>query len=163
MPKFLEELPILPHQITREELSWFRDNWAGNLIIKGVLHESDASMCKQLGMDAMVISNHGGRQLDEAPSALETLSRIRSEVGAGFPLLVDGGIRTGGEIALALAYGADFTLLGRAFMFALAALGRHGAAHAIAILKDELRSTMIQLGCPLLSGLPNTVTNSRNS
>ncbi|MBO67493.1 MAG: alpha-hydroxy-acid oxidizing enzyme [Acidiferrobacteraceae bacterium] len=163
MWKFLQTLPILPHQITREKLSWFRDNWTDNLIVKGVLHNSDAQMCKELGIDAMVISNHGGRQLDEAPSAIETLSSIRSEVGSGFPLLVDGGIRTGGEIALALAHGADFVLLGRAFMFALAALGGQGAAHAIAILQDELRSTMIQLGCPLLSELPETITNTKSS
>lgn len=147
MAKFLYELPILPHRSSLEELSRFRDLWPGTMMVKGVLHEGEALKCKELGVDAVVVSNHGGRQLDEAPSSMEVIQEIRLAVGSDYPLLLDGGIRSGGDVALAIALGADFVLLGRAFMFSLAALGGKGADHAMTILKEEFRVTMLQLGC----------------
>ena len=123
-------------------------------MVKGVLHEGEALKCKELGVDAVVVSNHGGRQLDEAPSSMEVIQEIRLAVGSDYPLLLDGGIRSGGDVALAIALGADFVLLGRAFMFSLAALGGKGADHAMTILKEEFRVTMLQLGCSKVGRLP---------
>ena len=154
MAKFLEELPILPHRSSLEELSRFRDLWSGAMMVKGILHEDEALKCKELGIDAVIVSNHGGRQLDEAPSSLEVIQEIRMAVGPDYPLLLDGGIRSGGDVALAIALGADFVLLGRAFMISLAALGAKGADHAMTILKEEFRVTMLQLGCSKVRRLP---------
>ena len=154
VPQFLKELPMLPHQTLVGDLDWFRENWGGRLIVKGILHPEDAFECRKIGVDAIVISNHGGRQLDEAPSALEMLPRIRETVGLEYPLLVDGGLKHGGDIALALALGADFVLVGRAFMLSVAALGQYGASYGMDILKAELKSTLLQLGCRSVSELP---------
>ena len=155
MAKFLEELPIRPHQTTIEELVWYRDIWSGKVIVKGVLHEDEALKCKKLGIDGIILSNHGGRQLDEAPSALEMLAQVRRSVGLQYPLLVDGGFRSGGDIATAIALGADFVLLGRPFMFGMAALGRLGAEHVMELLREELLNAMYQLGCTTVSRLPD--------
>ena len=163
MSKFLEGLPILPHQTTAEELAWFRDIWSGTMIVKGILHENEVLKCKKLGIDGVIVSNHGGRQLDEAPSAFEVIETIRTVVGPDYPLLVDGGIRSGGDVALAIACGADFVLLGRAFMFGLAALGARGASHVMSVLKDEFRSTMLQLGCSGVSDLPKFLSTTDQS
>lgn len=155
MPQFLADLPILPHQTLVDDLAWFRENWKGRLIVKGILHHADASKCREVGADAIVVSNHGGRQLDEAPAAILMIPKIRETVGHDYPLLVDGGIRHGGQIAVALAMGADFVLLGRAFMLAVAALGQPGASHAMDLLKSELQATLIQIGCQRLDQLPD--------
>ena len=100
------------------------------------------------------MSNHGGRQLDAAPSAVSVLPGIRERVGPDIPLIADGGIRSGLDIARMLALGADFVLMGRPFMFALGALNHRGPDHVMFLLKSELESTMGQLGCKHLSGLP---------
>ena len=119
------------------------------------LSKEDASKCREIGADGIVVSNHGGRQLDEAPAAISMIPEIRETVGHDYPLLLDGGIRHDGEIAVALAMGADFVLLGRAFMSAVAALGQPGASHAMDILKSELQATLIQIGCQRLDQLPD--------
>ncbi len=122
--------------------------------MKGVLSADDARACVDIGADAISVSNHGGRQLDAALTAIDALPRVRAAVGEDFPLLADGGIRSGLDIARYLALGADFVLLGRAFMFALGAMGGKGPAHAMKILRLELRSTLGQLGCPEIRRLP---------
>ena len=154
IPRFLSELPILPHQTLINDLKRFRDEWKGRLIVKGVLHPQDALHCKNLGVDAIIVSNHGGRQLDESPTALEMLPLIRNVVGKDYPLIVDGGFRHGSEIAVALALGANFVLLGRAFMYGIAALGSKGSDHVMELLKNELNTTLLQLGCKNISELP---------
>jgi isopentenyl diphosphate isomerase/L-lactate dehydrogenase-like FMN-dependent dehydrogenase len=140
--------------ISREKLQWYRAQWPGKLIVKGILDASDALTCVDIGADAIVVSNHGGRQLDASQTAVDALPAIRAAVGTDFPLLADGGIRSGLDIARYLALGADYVLLGRAFMFALGAIGPRGPGHAIAVLQEELRTTMGQLGCPTIQQLP---------
>lgn len=174
IPEFENLKPYLPGKLTLTELGDFlagmieghvsierlkdiRDRWPGKLIVKGVLDPADAEACKGIGVDAIIVSNHGGRQLDAAPAAIEVLTQVKRAIGTGMPVLVDGGIRSGLDIARAMACGADFVLLGRAFMFGIAALGREGGDHVISLLREELRSAMAQLGCRELTALPNFV------
>jgi L-lactate dehydrogenase (cytochrome) len=123
-----------------------RAEWDGKLILKGILHGQDAARAVAMGVDGLVISNHGGRQLDAAPQPLAQLSGIRAAVGNDVPLIVDSGIQSGLDVIRALAMGADFVMLGRAFMYAVAALGKKGGDHAADILLEEVRDVMAQLG-----------------
>ncbi len=127
-------------------LAEIRDLWEGQIYLKGVLHSQDASRAIDMGIDGLVISNHGGRQLDAAPSPLLQLPKIRAIVGPDVPLIVDSGIMSGLDIVRALASGADFVLIGRGFLYAVAALGKKGGEHAAAILLEEMRDVMAQLG-----------------
>ena len=145
---------IVNAHITYEKLQRIRARWKGKLAIKGVLDVEDARFCKELGADAIVISNHGGRQLDASPHPLHVLPGIRNAVGGDMPLIVDSGIRSGLDVARAIASGADFTLLGRAFISAVGAAGYSGVEHAMTIIKEELRQTMTQIGCRTLYDLP---------
>lgn len=133
-------------------LSWdyleeTRREWAGPLVLKGILDVGDARRAVDAGVDGIVVSNHGGRQFDGAPASLSVLPEIKQEVGSQIAVLFDSGVRGSLDIARAIAMGADFVLLGRAFIYGVAALGSQGGDHTAAILKDELRNVMIQLGC----------------
>ena len=145
---------LIEGHVSREKLAWYRAQWPGKLLVKGILDADDARAAIDCGADGIVVSNHGGRQLDAAPSAVDALPPIRAAVGENFPLLADGGIRSGLDVARYLALGADFVLLGRAFMFALGAMGPAGAEHAVRLLRAELRATLGQLGCPEIARLP---------
>jgi len=134
-------------------LDLIRDRWKGKLILKGILDVEDAERAVRQGCDALVISNHGGRQLDAAPHPLRQLPSIRAAVGDKMPLIVDSGVRSGVDVAKAIAAGADFVLIGRSFLYAVAALGRHGGEHASAILFDELGDVMRQLGVSTIAEL----------
>ncbi|ADE38984.1 alpha-hydroxy acid oxidase [Candidatus Puniceispirillum marinum] len=127
-------------------LADIRAEWEGKLILKGILHGQDAARAVKMGVDALVISNHGGRQLDAAPQPLAQLAGIRAVVGDDIPLIVDSGIQSGLDVVRALAMGADFVMIGRAFMYAVAALGKKGGDHAADILLEEVRDVMAQLG-----------------
>jgi L-lactate dehydrogenase (cytochrome) len=154
---FIENM--IEGHVSLEKLRWYRQQWPGKMIVKGILDGGEASACVEFGADAISVSNHGGRQLDAAQSAVDALPAIRAAVGDEFPLLADGGIRNGLDIARYLALGADFVLLGRAFMFALGAIGEAGAAHAMSVLRQELRATLGQLGCPDIARLPEFLIN----
>lgn len=141
--------------ITRDRLKAIRDQWPGSLVIKGILDPAEAEACIALGAEGIVVSNHGGRQLDAAPSAASVLPAIRSRVGRRITLLADGGIRSGLDIARMMALGADAVLVGRPFVSACAALGPAGAAHVMDILRSELECTLRQLGCTDARRLPD--------
>lgn len=120
-------------------------------LIKGVLHPSDASRAAHMGVDGLVVSNHGGRTLDTVPAAIDVLPLIRHAVGPDMPLLVDGGVRRGTDVFKALALGAQGVLIGRPVMMGLAAAGAAGVAHVIRLLLDEFEMTMRLCGCTAVS------------
>jgi isopentenyl diphosphate isomerase/L-lactate dehydrogenase-like FMN-dependent dehydrogenase len=129
-----------------DELKKLRDRWKRKLVVKGLLSAEDAVKVRDLGCDAAVISNHGGRQLESLPAPINVIGDIRAAVGPKFPLILDSGIRSGEHILKALAAGADFVLVGRALMYAISALGARGAPLAIEILRDEMSRGAAQLG-----------------
>jgi L-lactate dehydrogenase (cytochrome) len=143
--------------VSLERLKEIRDSWPGKLVVKGVLHPADAEACRQIGADAIIVSNHGGRQLDAVPAAIDVLDDVKRACGDAMPVMVDGGIMSGLDIARALSRGADFVLIGRAFILGIAALGQDGGNHVVRLLREELRSTMGQLGCSRLADLPSFV------
>ncbi len=136
-----------------DDVKRFRDLWPRKLMLKGVLRADDAERAVAIGVDGIVISNHGGRQLDSAISAIDALPEIKRAVGGRASILVDGGIRRGSDIAKAVALGAEGVILGRAPVYGLAAGGRAGVARAIAILADELDRTLALTGCPDIAAL----------
>lgn len=136
-----------------DDLKRFRDLWPRKLILKGVLRADDADRAVAAGVDGIVISNHGGRQLDGATSAIEALPGIARAVGGRTSIFVDGGVRRGSDIAKAVALGAEGVILSRAPVYGLAAGGRAGAARAITILTDELDRTLALTGCPDIAAL----------
>ena len=139
--------------VTVQKLERIRDRWRGRLIVKGILTAEEALLCQDLGADAIVISNHGGRQLDAAPPIPHVLPEIRAAVGPDFPLIADGGVRSGLDVARLIACGANFVLAGRAFVYAVAAAGETGVDHAIFLLREELKQTLSQIGCQELGDL----------
>lgn len=141
--------------ITVERFQQIRDLWPGKLLVKGVMEPAEAKAYVRLGADGLVVSNHGGRQLDAAPATAAVLPAIRAAVGPHVPLVADSGVRSGLDIARMLALGADFVIMGRPFLFALAALDRQGGEHVMKVLKAELRAAMGQIGCPTLKELPS--------
>ncbi|MEM5316449.1 L-lactate dehydrogenase [Paraburkholderia sp. JHI869] len=134
-------------KLTWDDLQWVRSHWSGPIVVKGVLDQVDAEEAVRAGADGIIVSNHGGRQLDGAPSTISMLPKISQQVSGRIPVLVDGGIRTGVDILRALASGADACLIGRAWAYGLACGGREGVAQVIRILQNELRITMALTGC----------------
>ncbi|MES2119630.1 MAG: L-lactate dehydrogenase [Pseudomonadota bacterium] len=133
--------------VTWKDVEWVRKQWDGPLIIKGILDPEDARLAAVSGADAIVVSNHGGRQLDGALSSARALPRIAEAVGGRMPVLADGGVRSGLDVVRMLALGADFVLLGRAWAYALAASGGAGVAHALKLIEAEMRVAMALTGC----------------
>lgn len=128
------------------DIAHIRSLWPGKLVLKGIMCAEDARMAASLGADAIVVSNHGGRQLDGAPSTVEALPAVVDAVGDATEVWVDGGIRTGQDVMKALALGAKGTMIGRAFMYALGAMGEPGVARMLEIVRNELDVTMALTG-----------------
>jgi len=123
-----------------------RDKWKGKLIVKGVMSPDDAVKIKEAGADAIQVSNHGGRQLDSATAAINMLPLIRKSVGSNFPLIFDSGIRSGSDIVRALAFGADYAMIGRPVMYAMGADGKKGLRRIVEIIKEEVSTTLGLVG-----------------
>ena len=130
-----------------QDVAWLRDAWQGSLVIKGIQTVADARIAADHGCDAIVLSNHGGRQLDGAPPALDLVAPVADAVGDRIALICDGGVRRGGDIVKALALGADACMAGRAYLYGLGAGGEAGVDYAISLLAEEMSRTMALIGC----------------
>ena len=130
-----------------QHLQRIRDAWSGPLVVKGLMHPDDARQAVRMGVDALVVSNHGGRQLDAAPSPLEMLPAIRAAVGDGVELILDSGVRRGSDVVIARCLGANFSIFGRPTLFGAAAGGEAGIARTLQIVRNEVDMVMAQIGC----------------
>ena len=139
--------------ITFDDLKWIRKNWKGKLVVKGIQNVDDAKMSVVAGADALILSNHGGRQLDRAPVPLLLLTEVKKKIGNRAEIHMDSGIMHGADIVAALAQGADFTWIGRAYLYGLMAGGRDGVDRAIEILSTQILRTMKLLGVKTVSEL----------
>ena len=170
-PEFKTMTPYIPKGLTMKHLGLFmnktfsgrlnpdkvaaiRDRWKGKLVVKGVVTPEDAEKAIALGADGLIVSNHGGRQLDAGQSTIKPLTELAKEFGDRTTLMMDSGIRTGPDVACALASGARFTFMGRSFMYGVGALGEDGGNHTIAMLKKQLQQVMEQIGCEKVADFP---------
>ena len=133
--------------VTWKDVEWVREQWKGPLIIKGILDPDDARHALDSGADGIVVSNHGGRQLDGVSSSARALPRIADAVAGRIAVLADGGVRSGLDVVRMLALGADFVLMGRAWAYALAAAGERGFAHVLKLVDAEMRVALALTGC----------------
>jgi L-lactate dehydrogenase (cytochrome) len=136
-----------------DDVEWFRHRWQKPIVIKGIQSVEDARIAADLGIEAIALSNHGGRQLDSAPAALDLVSSVAEAVGGRAEIICDGGIRRGSDIVKALCLGANAVMAGRAYLFALAALGEPGVDHLLGLLADDMRRTMALIGCNQVADL----------
>jgi L-lactate dehydrogenase (cytochrome) len=134
-------------RVNEERIAPIRDRWKGKLVLKGVASVEDTEMAVRLGFDGVIVSNHGGRQLDAGQSSIRALGPIVERYKGKTRIMLDSGVRTGPDVARALASGADFTFLGRSFMYSVAALGKEGGQHMASILKIQLKQVMEQVCC----------------
>lgn len=139
--------------MNEEKIKPIRDMWKGKIVMKGVASESDMDMCIKLGLDGVMLSNHGGRQLDAGQSTIATLKTLAPKYKDKIKIMMDSGIRSGPDITRTLAQGADFTFLGRTFMYSVAALGKDGGHHAISLLKTQTQQVLEQIGCDRIENL----------
>ncbi|MEO7444309.1 MAG: alpha-hydroxy acid oxidase [Ferruginibacter sp.] len=134
-------------RLNKDKIAPIRDLWKGKIVLKGVASEEDAEMAIKLGLDGIIVSNHGGRQLDAGQSSIHALQGINKKYKGKIRIMMDSGIRSGPDVARAMASGAEFTFMGRSFMYGVSALGKQGGDHTIAILKTQLQQVMEQLCC----------------
>lgn len=142
-------------RLNEEKIKPIRDMWKGKLVLKGVASEEDTDMAIRLGLDGIIVSNHGGRQIDAGESAVHSLQRINKNYAGKIKIMMDSGIRSGPDVARAMACGAEFTFMGRSFMYGVSALGNDGGNHTIAVLKTQLQQLMEQLCCTTTSDFKN--------
>lgn len=151
--KFMDQ--TFSGRLNEEKIKPIRDMWKGKLVLKGVASEYDAEEAIRLGIDGIIVSNHGGRQLDAGQSTIKPLETIASKYGDQIEVMMDSGIRSGSDVARAMACGAKFTFMGRSFMYGVSALGKAGGNHTISLLKTELQQVMEQLCCENTADFPN--------
>ena len=142
-------------RLNEEKIKPIRDMWKGKLVLKGVASHYDAEQAIRLGIDGIIVSNHGGRQLDAGESSIKPLKTIAEKYGDQIEVMMDSGIRSGPDVARVLASGAKFTFMGRSFMYGVSALGNKGGDHTISLLKTELQQVMEQLNCENVADFPN--------
>lgn len=145
--------------VTWDDLQWIREAWNGPIVIKGIHTAEDARRSVDLGADALVISNHGGRQLDGVAPTLRVLPEVVAAVGGRIEVLLDGGIRRGSDIVKAVCLGARAVMAGRAYVYGLGAAGGPGVARAIEILRSDLVRTLKLLGCASVADLNASYVN----
>ena len=142
-------------RLNEEKIAPIRDMWKGKIVLKGVASDADAEKAIKLGLDGIIVSNHGGRQLDAGQSSIAPLKTIAEKYGDQIKVMMDSGLRSGPDIARCLASGAEFTFMGRSFMYSVAALGSQGGDHVISLLKTELQQVMDQVCAKKVTDLPN--------
>ena len=142
-------------KLNESKIAAIRDKWSGKLVLKGVASLHDAEIALRLGLDGIIVSNHGGRQLDAGESSIHSLIPIIEKYKNKIKIMMDSGLRSGPDVARSLAIGADFTFLGRSFMYSVAALGKEGGNHIMSMLKIQLRQVMEQVGCSKVDDLRN--------
>ena len=142
-------------RLTEKKIDAIRSRWKGNLVIKGVVNPEDAELAVKLGIDGIIVSNHGGRQLDAGQSTIKPLQELAKEFSDKLTVMIDSGLRSGPDVAVAMASGAHFTWMGRTPMFGVGALGKYGGDHTLTMLKQQLQQVMEQLGCPDVKHLPD--------
>ena len=135
------------------DLEWLRDRWGGPIVVKGVQTVEDAVLAAEVGVDAVMLSNHGGRQLDSAPTPIELVAPVTDAVGDRLEVICDGGVRRGSDIVKALALGARAVGIGRAYLYALGAAGERGVDHLVDLFTDDVRRTMALLGVASIADL----------
>jgi L-lactate dehydrogenase (cytochrome) len=141
-------------RLSEEKIAPIRDRWKGKIVLKGVASEEDTDMAIRLGLDGIIVSNHGGRQLDAGQSTIKTIPPIVEKYKGKIKIMMDSGMRSGPDIARTLASGAEFAFLGRTFMYSVAALGTEGGHHAIHLLKTQLKQVMDQVNCEKIEDFP---------
>jgi L-lactate dehydrogenase (cytochrome) len=147
--------------VTWNDLKWVRSAWQGPLIVKGVLDVEDAIRAVDLGVDGLIVSNHGGRQLDGVPSSARALPAIAAAIADRTTVLVDGGVRSGLDVVRMLALGAHGVLIGRAWVYGLAARGGAGVEHVLQLIRDEMRVAMALTGCMRIGEIGSDVLAQR--
>ncbi|RTL52381.1 MAG: alpha-hydroxy-acid oxidizing enzyme [Sphingobacteriales bacterium] len=150
-------------RLNQEKVAAIRNLWKGKLVLKGIVSEADTETAIKLGIDGIIVSNHGGRQLDAGESSIHSLNRVVKIYGDKIKIMLDSGLRSGPDIARALASGAQFTFLGRSFMYGVAALGKEGGNHTISILKTQLQQVMQQICCERVEDFSNFLVTKRSS
>lgn len=151
--KFMDQ--TFSGRLNEEKIKPIRDMWKGKLVLKGVASEYDTEQAIRLGIDGIIVSNHGGRQLDAGQSSIKPLATISEKYGDQIEVMMDSGIRSGPDVARSMASGAKFTFMGRSFMYGVSALGKQGGNHTISLLKTALQQVMEQLNCENVADLPN--------
>ncbi len=141
-------------RLNEEKIKPIRDMWKGKIVLKGVATEADTAKAIKLGLDGVIVSNHGGRQLDAGESTIKPLTRISKAYGNQIKVMMDSGMRSGPDIARSLASGAEFTFMGRPFMYGVSALGNKGAHHTISLLRVQLQQVMEQICCESITDFP---------
>ncbi|KAA2218556.1 alpha-hydroxy acid oxidase [Maribacter flavus] len=141
-------------RLNAEKIKPIRDKWKGKLVLKGVASERDTKDAIKMGFDGIILSNHGGRQLDAAQSTIGTLQDVADKYGNQIEIMLDSGLRSGPDIARVMASGAKFTFMGRSFMYGVGALGAKGGDHTIGMLKTQFQQVMDQLCCESVADLP---------
>jgi L-lactate dehydrogenase (cytochrome)/(S)-mandelate dehydrogenase len=143
----------MPTPVLWQDIEAFRRLWPGKLVLKGIMHPDDATRAAAMGVDGIMVSNHGARQLDRAPAPIEVLPAIHAAVGDKMTVMYDGGVRRGSDVIIALCLGAKFVFVGRPTLYGVVAGGCAGAARAFDIFRNEIDLTMAQMGAPDIKSL----------